>query len=60
VRDHGRILIRVLRAHLFKEEHVLFPFANSRLSSEDDRQLLQKFEEFSAGFSRAAPVLPGA
>jgi hemerythrin-like domain-containing protein len=58
VRDHGRALIQVLRAHLFKEEHVLFPFAESRLSPEDDRLILERFEEFAAGFSRAAPAHP--
>ncbi|MBI3669594.1 MAG: hemerythrin domain-containing protein [Acidobacteria bacterium] len=60
VRDHGRILIQVLRSHLFKEEHVLFPFAESRLSPEDDRQILQKLEEFTADFSRAASAHPHA
>ncbi len=55
IRDHGRCLIQELRAHLYKEERVLFPFAENRLSEEDDRQILEKFESLAAG-SRPAAV----
>lgn len=48
IRDNGRQLIQVLRAHLFKEERVLFPFAEGHLSEEDDREIVQKFDEIVA------------
>jgi hemerythrin-like domain-containing protein len=44
IRDHGRWLIRELRAHLFKEENILFPFAEARLSEEEDQEVVKKFE----------------
>lgn len=49
IRDNGRLLIQVLRAHLFKEERILFPFAEGHLSEEDDRQIVQKFDQIVAG-----------
>ena len=48
IRDHGRRLIQELRSHLFKEEHVLFPFAESRLSEEEDREIVEKFQALAA------------
>lgn len=48
IRDHGRALLRELRTHLFKEERVLFPFAEGHLSEEDDRRMVEKFEEIVA------------
>jgi hemerythrin-like domain-containing protein len=45
IRDHGRTLIYELRNHLLKEERVLFPFAEGHMSEEDDRWIVERFEE---------------
>ena len=55
IRDHGRWLIQELRAHLFKEERVLFPFAEKCLSEEDDRQILRTFDSL-AGVGQQSTV----
>jgi hemerythrin-like domain-containing protein len=44
ITDHGRWLIQALRSHLFKEEHVLFPFAEARLGEEDDQEIVKRFQ----------------
>jgi regulator of cell morphogenesis and NO signaling len=48
VRDHGRMLVRVLRSHLMKEEQVLFPLADARLTAVEDEEILTKFNEITA------------
>jgi len=48
IRDNGRPLIHLLRAHLSKEERILFPFAEGHLSEEDDRRILEKYDEIVA------------
>jgi iron-sulfur cluster repair protein YtfE (RIC family) len=50
IRDHGRRLIQELRSHLFKEERVLFPFAEGHLTPEDDQSVMKKFESLVADF----------
>jgi len=56
IRDHGRALIHYLRTHLFKEERVLFPFAEGHLSQEDDREIARRFEEIRANFLVGEPA----
>lgn len=36
--------VELLRAHIHKEDHILFPMASRLLSGEDKTQLLRKFE----------------
>jgi hemerythrin-like domain-containing protein len=36
--------VELLRAHIHKEDHILFPMASRILDSEDKMQLLEKFE----------------
>lgn len=48
IRDQGRWLIQELRSHLFKEEHILFPFAETRLSEKEDQEIVKKFEALAA------------
>ncbi len=48
VRDYGRGLVRVLRSHLMKEEHVLFPMADANLTAADDAEIVKKFEEVTS------------
>ncbi len=54
IRDQGRWLIQELRAHLYKEERVLFPFAETCLSEEDDRHILEKFASLAGGSRQPA------
>lgn len=54
IRDHGRCLIQELRAHLYKEERVLFPFAETCLGEEDDREILRKFDSLAVGSRQSA------
>ncbi len=50
IRDCGRRLIQELGSHLFKEERVLFPFAEGHLTPEDDQSVTKKFEALVADF----------
>jgi regulator of cell morphogenesis and NO signaling len=58
IRDHGRWLVQELRSHLFKEEHILFPFAEARLSEEEDREIVEKFQAIASSPApyRQSPV----
>jgi regulator of cell morphogenesis and NO signaling len=56
IRDHGRWLVQELRSHLFKEEQVLFPFAEARLSEEEDREIVQKFQSIASDPSACKPI----
>ncbi len=47
IRDDGRRLIQELRSHLFKEERVLFPFAESHLSEAEDREVVESFRQIT-------------
>jgi len=58
IRDYGRWLIQELRSHLFKEENVLFPFAEARLSEEEDEEVVKKFEAIGTQRHVAAAVHP--
>ncbi len=60
IRDNGRRLIQELRAHLFKEEQVLFPFAEARLSEQEDRDIVKKFEALVAAPPLQEPARYGA
>jgi hemerythrin-like domain-containing protein len=46
--ENGRGYIGLLRAHIDKENHVLFPMADNVLSSEDQEHLGKEFERFEA------------
>ncbi len=48
IRDDGRRLIQELRSHLFKEERVLFPFAETHLSEKEDQEIVAKFRVLAA------------
>jgi hemerythrin-like domain-containing protein len=37
--------VELLRAHIYKEDHILFPLASRILSNEDKIQLIEKFEQ---------------
>ena len=43
--QHGQSYIRLLREHIQKEDHCLFPSANRAFREEDVRRLLQAFEK---------------
>ena len=52
--DHAEGYVRLLREHIYKEDHVLFPLADRTLGEEDQRGLLAAFgrveaEEMGAG-----------
>lgn len=44
--ENGRAYIGLLRAHIDKENHILFPMADNVLSSEDQEHLGKEFERF--------------
>jgi hemerythrin-like domain-containing protein len=44
--ENGRAYVNLLRAHIMKENEVLFPLADRRLSSDVQAQLSQAFERF--------------
>ena len=50
--DYANRLVEVLRTHIQKEDHVLFPLIESHLSSEDDAQMLREFAAFDADFEK--------
>lgn len=43
--DHAEAYIALLRQHIDKEDHCLFPMADEALSSQDQRSLLEAFEK---------------
>ena len=43
--QHGQSYIRLLREHIQKEDHCLFPSANRALNEQDQQQLLAAFEK---------------
>jgi hemerythrin-like domain-containing protein len=43
--DYGEAYIDLLRQHIDKEDHCLFPMADEALSSEDQKSLLEAFEK---------------
>jgi len=57
IREHGRSLIQELRSHLFKEERVLFPFAEARLGEKKDREIVEKFEALASNPGGCTPRL---
>ena len=46
--ENGRGYVALLRAHIDKENHILFPMADNVLSPEDQEQLGMEFERFEA------------
>jgi hemerythrin-like domain-containing protein len=46
--ENGRGYVGLLRAHIDKENHVLFPMADNVLSPEDQEHLGKEFERFEA------------
>jgi hemerythrin-like domain-containing protein len=46
--ENGRGYISLLRAHIHKENNVLFPLADNALGPEDQQQLGHEFERFEA------------
>jgi len=42
--EHARGYVELLRHHIWKEDHVLFPMAEQALSSADDQALVEVFE----------------
>jgi len=46
--QHGQSYIRLLREHIQKEDHCLFPSANGTLSEPDQQKLLAAFEKVEA------------
>ncbi len=56
---NARDLIELLKAHIFKENHVLFPMAEQALPEADKTQLVQDFKavEASAGGNRHAKYM---
>jgi len=46
--ENGRGYLSLLRAHIDKENNVLFPLADNALSPEDQQQLGHEFERFEA------------
>lgn len=46
--EHGRSYIRLLREHIVKEDHCLFPSANRALNEDDQQRLLAAFEKVEA------------
>jgi hemerythrin-like domain-containing protein len=55
IRDHGRWLIQELRSHLYKEERILFPFAEGRLSEEEDQEVVNQFAAIAARSGEPSP-----
>jgi hemerythrin-like domain-containing protein len=47
--QHGQSYIRLLREHIGKEDHCLFPSAERTLSSHDDGKLQEAYAQFEAG-----------
>ena len=43
--QHAESYIRLLREHIQKEDHCLFPSADQKLSAEDERSLVAAFEQ---------------
>jgi hemerythrin-like domain-containing protein len=43
--QHGRSYIRLLREHIQKEDHCLFPAANRALDAQDQQRILADFEK---------------
>jgi hemerythrin-like domain-containing protein len=46
--ENGRGYVGLLRAHIDKENHILFPMADNVLSPEDQEHLGKEFERFEA------------
>lgn len=46
--QHGQSYIRLLREHIQKEDHCLFPSANRALNEQDQQRLLAAFEKVEA------------
>ena len=44
ISENGRHYAELLRAHIQKEDQVLFSLADVSLTPEDERELIQKFE----------------
>jgi hemerythrin-like domain-containing protein len=42
--EHARAYVELLRNHIFKEDHRLFPMANQVFSKEDQTRLTERFE----------------
>jgi hemerythrin-like domain-containing protein len=51
--ESGRAYISLLRAHINKENTILFPMADNVLSPEDQKHLGREFERFEAEETRA-------
>ena len=43
--QHAESYIRLLREHIQKEDHCLFPAADKKLDAEDERSLMAGFEQ---------------
>lgn len=43
---HARAYVQLLREHIHKEDHCLFPMANQALSQADQKELSEAFETF--------------
>jgi len=41
---HARAYVSLLNQHIFKEDNILYPMGNERLSAEAQRKLLEEFE----------------
>ena len=46
--DNAKAYIGLLRAHILKEDHVLFPMADKALSDTDQSDLAERFEQVEA------------
>lgn len=46
----ARRLSEILRAHIYKEDHILFELVNKSLSTADDERILAEFEAFDKKF----------
>jgi hemerythrin-like domain-containing protein len=47
--QHARALVRLLREHIWKEDHCLFPMADRVLSEKDQHALIGLFEDVEHG-----------
>lgn len=43
--------ISILKRHIYREDHLFFPMANSELSKDEKRQLKHQFDEEEAGYN---------
>ena len=58
IAENARGYIDLLRAHIGKENNVLFPMADRALTPEDQAHLAQEFERFEAEETGQPPVVP--